>query len=235
MDTYKYYIVYYTTTGIFYGFYDDIEVAKSIISNNQELSYKEISTEVHSYIIEHLIDIKQPILDVSKINSLNGENDKKDIIDSVFVIVEQTPNKTPFSKIVESFVSLIKNKCGEFITNGSFIELSDGTTKEFSFKIEDQINLKELVDNNTEDSLIFYHANGEYDTEYSYQDIVTIYKTLYNNKIFNQIYSQVMCRWLNESFTEEMYESKEYIIEYGYSNDEILGKVESKYEQYRLL
>ena len=49
--------------------------------------------------------------------------------------------------------------------------------------------------------MVYYHADGENDTLYSYSDIVTIYKTLYNNKIYNQIYTETLCSWINDNLT----------------------------------
>lgn len=225
----NFYVIYYKETGIFYGFYDDIDVVQKILFKNDNLIYREITPDIHNYVLNNLYDINKAIFNVKLITS-----DTK-IIDSNNYLIKQTPKTRSLESIKKSMVSNIKAQCGEFITNGLFIGLSTDEVKEFSFKIEDQINLKELVDNHSENDMVYYHANGEFDAEYSYADILTIYKTLYNNKIYNQIYSQVLCKWINDKFTQEMYDSKEYIIDYGYSNDYILGEVTSKYESNKLL
>lgn len=228
MDTNNIYIIYYNKTGNFYGFYDDNEIAEGIITENSDLTYKQITPEVHKYILSHMYNPGKPIIDLNKVANI-------ETINSTNCIIEQTPKIRSLESIKKSLISNIKAQCGKFITNGLFIGLSTDEVKEFSFKIEDQINLKELVDNHSENDMVYYHANGEFDTEYSYTDILTIYKTLYNNKIYNQIYSQILCKWITDEFTQEMYDSKEYIIDYGYSNDYILEEVTSKYESNKLL
>lgn len=226
----KFYVVYYKDTGVFYGFYNEEEIVQNIISENNYLTYKEISQDIHDYLLNNIHNIKEPIINIESITS----NIK--LIDSKDYLVEQTPKTPDFESIKESLISDIKRQCGVFIENGAFVELSNGDLKEFSFKIEDQINLKLLIDNiNSNTNTIYYHANGEFNTEYTYEDIIKIYKELYNNKIYNQVYTQVLCDWISTQFTQEMYDSKEYIIEYGYSNSQILKEVNSIYERNKLL
>ena len=83
--------------------------------------------------------------------------------------------------------------------------------------------------------MVYYHADGENDTLYSYSDIVTIYKTLYNNKIYNQIYTETLCSWINDNLTAETLEEKQNIISYGFCTDEIMERISDVYDSQKLL
>lgn len=142
--------------------------------------------------------------------------------------------QTDMAQVRKNLIKSVKEKCGNYITSGMDITLSSGNIKHFSFKVEDQINLSELVNSKQSGNIIFYHADGEYNTTYSYEDICLIYRTLYNNKVYNQIYVQVLCEWILANYTLEMYKAKDIIVDYGYTNDEITLEVNSIYEQQKL-
>jgi len=145
----------------------------------------------------------------------------------------EAPISINMEMVKENLVSLIKNKCQEFITNGLNIELSSGKSKLFTFKIEDQINLKNMYEMYSEKDVILYHASNESFEEYTYSDVKHIYLTLLNNKTYNLIYCQVLCKWILDNYTEEMYDNKD-IIEYGYINDYIASEVEKYYEAQKI-
>lgn len=178
---------------------------------------------------------KRYTINVNKINEAKAilEDESTFIIDSLdyFNFISCQTN---IKQVKKNLIKLIKKKCGEYITTGLDITLLTGDIKHFSFKVEDQINLKELVDTKQDGDLIFYHADGEYNTSYTYDNIVLIYKTLYNNKVYNQIYTQVICEWIENNYTLEMYKAKEIVIDYGYTNDEISAEVNIIYEQQKL-
>ena len=100
------YIVYYNNTGVFYGFYNEEEIVQNIISENNNLTYKEISQDIHDYLLNNIHNIKEPIINVESITS----NTK--LIDSKDYLVEQTPKTPDFESIKESLISNIKRQCG---------------------------------------------------------------------------------------------------------------------------
>lgn len=214
--------IIFDNDGFFKGFYNDFEVVQQFLNGNN--NYCAITNESRNTLLSMFPNakIKTELITNSEI-----------IIDSLDYI-EQIPIFINIEKIKRNLIKTIKSTCGSYIIQGNSVLLSTGETKDFSYTVEDQINLKELVDNHQSGDLIYYHANGEFDTLYSYEDIVTIYKTLYNNKVYNQVYTQILCDWINNHYTLEMYEKKEPVIDYGYSNDEILKEVNSRYEQQKL-
>lgn len=156
------------------------------------------------------------------------------VYDSIESICTVTSPSFDLASVKSGLCTNIKLKCNSHIVQPTPVTLSSRETKLFSFKQEDQINLKDFVTNYKEGDTIYYHANGEFDKAYTYEDIVTIYKTLYNNKIYNLIYTQVLCSWISDNLTQEMYEDPNIILEYGYVNDDIQAEVDARYEIQKL-
>lgn len=218
------FILVYDLEGKFIGFYDDISVVNSIC-NNTDYKYNYITNEIHDYILNMYMTPQDNIIDISKVT--NGT-----IIDSNDYIIEHEI-AIDIDKIKIKLISDIKQKCNEFIVSGIMVELSNGDTKLFTYKLEDQINLESIIKNYSETDMIYYHAANEYDTLYTYKDMVMINSALYNNKIYNLIYTQVLCDWIMDNYSKSLYDNK-IIISYGYSNDYILEKVGEIYEQQKL-
>lgn len=217
-----FYIIY-DENGQFYGFQDSKEYAQQIVNDNISLNFHEISDGMHYFLINSQQKFTVNIELISDIECLDEEK--------YFLFeVSKTIN---VEEIKENIVSSIKNKCQEFITNGLNIKLSSGESKLFTFKIEDQINLKNMCEMYSEKNVVLYHASNESFEKYAYFDIKHIYITLLNNKTYNLIYCQVLCKWILDNYTEEMYNNKD-IIEYGYTNDYITSEVEKYYETQKI-
>jgi hypothetical protein len=219
----KKYIIYYYN-GNFRSFCSDEERAKNIISKNTDLAYNEISKSEYNKILRCHNEIH---FNVEKISA-------DTIIDSGEYWCEIDPTKSyTIDEIQDSIVGNLVNKRDLYIEYGLFLELPYSESGVFSFALEDQLSLKNLIDITDTDSTALYHTTDNIDTEYTYDELSYIYKMLYNNKIYNQIYTQVLSDWVKNNYTREMYDDKD-IIPYGYSNDEILEKVGEVYEQQKL-
>lgn len=219
-----FYVIYNNENGNFYGFEDSKGYAQQIINDNTSLDYHEVSDKVHYF----LINSQQKFTVNVKLIS-----DDIECLDEEKYFLFEVPISINMEMVKENLASSIKNKCQEFITNGLNIELSSGESKPFTFKIEDQINLKNMYEMYSEKDAILYHASNESFEEYAYLDIKHIYITLLNNKTYNLIYCQVLCKWILDNYTEEMYNNKD-IIEYGYTNDYIISEVEKYYEAQKI-
>ena len=221
----KTYILGYTAEGKSLGFFLTLSGFKSVYPNDY---YYIINKELHSL----LSGISEKELTIK----VNLESDPDKIYtpeDDIYIYTPQE-REIDINKVRKSLCKYIKRLCGNYITSGLEIVLSSGEAKHFSFKVEDQINLSDFVHNKKDGDLIFYHADGEYNTSYTYADICLIYKALYNNKLYNQIYTQILCEWINNNYTVEMYQNKEIVIDYGYTNDDISAEVNIIYEQQKL-
>lgn len=213
--------IVYDDNGVFKGFYNDEIVVQSILENDH---YCVITEDMRNYMLSHLPYVKVKTNLIYNTPTIVNSTEYLELISTSIDI----------DKIKKRFISKIKSTCGSYIIQGINVVLTNGEDKHFSYKVEDQINLKELVDNHSQNEHIYYHATGEFDIVYSYDDIVTIHNTLYNNKLYNQIYTQVLCEWINDKYTLEMYEDKNCIVDYGYTNDEITAEVLSRYEQQKI-
>lgn len=87
----------------------------------------------------------------------------------------------------------LSNACNSAISAGSPVVLSDKSTKQFSYTIEDQANVSEMFNAILMGATSYpYHANGESCMMYSAVDIMAIYSTLSSLKTaqityFNQL------------------------------------------------
>ena len=215
MEDFKMYITY-DKKGDFQGFYDDEEL---IIKNFPDFYYNLITKKVYDTILTYGNKI---YIHFDKIN-------KNTIINSMDYITLIKPSFN-LNKKKQMLIHSIKQECKKYIIEGKIIEIpSDKEIKQFTYKIEDQINLRNILDNYRNNETIYYHASGEFDTLYSYEDILQIYKELENNKNYNLIYTDCLCQWIDKNYTEELYQNKEYIITYGFATEELIEEVEQKY------
>lgn len=217
--------ILFSEKGKFIGFFDNLDSLKIVQENNPNSLFNEINEDIKA----ELISLGSILIDIDKITS-------DTIIDSLDYFIIKPQLEIDIDSIKEVLSNHIKEDAGKYIVKGLVITLpSTNEAKEFTYKIEDQINLKEIVDNYTSGDYVFYHAKGETnDILYLYEDLKYVYKELYNNKIYNLIYSTVLVNWIKDNYTEEMYNNKENVIIYGFSNDEIKEKVENLYEQQKI-
>ena len=152
-----FYVIYNNENGNFYGFQDSDEYAQQIINDNTSLDYHEVSDEIHYF----LINSQQKFTVNVKLIS-----DDIECLDEEKYFLFEAPISINMEMVKENLISLIKNKCQEFITNGLNIELSSGKSKLFTFKIEDQINLKNMYEMYSEKDVVLYHASNESFEEY---------------------------------------------------------------------
>lgn len=199
----------FTSEGKIKGSYD--EVTDELLAEIDAL-YCIITEKMRQYIVKHLPNI---IVDTEKIE------DCQTVIDSIDYF-KLTEPKVNIQAQIRRIVKSIKKACGEAITQPQEVVLANGETKKFSYKLEDQINLTDLVSNYNEGDTVSYHAAGEMNETYTYEDICTIHKALLNNKIYNQIYTEVLCEWVNNNYDGEN-------IEYGFTNEEIQAEVDEKF------
>lgn len=216
------YIIVYDANGKFIGFYDDPDVVKTILSQSENYQYSFITDELHNYILELPFTPNDSLIDVTKINQ------PETIIDNKTFIKTIAPIPVNIRQIRDNLLQNIKAACKSHIINGVAVTLANGLIKEFSFEIEDQINLQNIIAHYQSGDKITYHAKNETFAIYDYDDLCTIYRELYNNKLYNLIYTQVLCDYIMNYYTEEQYLNKE-VITYGYSNDKILEEVNRQY------
>jgi hypothetical protein len=94
--------------------------------------------------------------------------------------------------------------CQSKVYEGVDVTLSDGSTKHFSFKEEDQVNLKALSDEcRSGKTSNPYHADGELCAVYPSADIILIANTLTYNKVYHTTYCNHLFRAIESLTTIE--------------------------------
>ena len=105
---------------------------------------------------------------------------------SVYVepeIVEPTLEYVKTSKINE-----LSNMCNASIIDGVNVEINENI-EHFSYKDEDQVNIKEIFDLAVQTNVpMYYHADGESCKLYTVEQIIAIYSTASTNKMHHTTY-----------------------------------------------
>ena len=224
------YMIYNKTTGEIFGFYNDSEVSKDVIAQEHNLDFIAISNDIHEWIFDS--GIRLVTVDVNAIKEFDG---RSVLNDKGYFIVNDPIEIIDINAVKYGLIAHMKSECRKYIVRGFPVTFSNGDVKHFSFKMEDQINLKDLIATKTKGDNCYYHADGEKNTHYSYDDICLIYRCLYNNKLFNQVYTQVLCEWIQNNYSEDTYHDPDIMMEYGFSNNYILEETERIYNEQKLL
>lgn len=223
------FVVYKKSSGSLNGFYTDLAFVQGLCSKDTNLDYIQISNEIHEWIFDS--DYENVKVDVSKVDSI----DKSLVVNNhdAFLISDESKQESiDIDAIKLNLMRSLESECHKYIKHGVEVFHDDGTSKLFSYSIQDQIDIQEMLSMKKDKYL--YHAVGERLTYYSYEEIKSIYTKLYNNKMFNKIYCQVYCQWIEDNYTVDMFNTPEFSVYYGYSNEDILQQVERIYEDEKL-
>lgn len=119
----------------------------------------------------------------------------------------------------------ISVSCSATINNGTQVQLSDGTTKQFSYTIEDQSNISEMFVAVMVGATEYpYHADGEDCVIYSAQDIIAIYSTLTGFKTAQTTYHNQL-----KAYIQSLDNAQDVMaVQYG---QELTGEYLEKYNQ----
>lgn len=119
----------------------------------------------------------------------------------------------------------ISTACNTAINNGTQVQLSDGTTKQFSYALEDQSNISEMFTAVMVGATSYpYHADGENCVVYSAQDIIAIYSTLTGFKTAQTTYHNQL-----KAYVQSLDNAQDVMaVQYG---QELTGEYLEKYNQ----
>lgn len=126
------------------------------------------------------------------------EDDIKDIKNSIGIV---NTNNMTLDEFKDYYKEQIGKQCTAAIENGIDVETSLGK-KHFSYTIEDQSNIKDLVitASITDFTLpLPYHADGEACTTYEPKDIMSIYMALSSNKTYHTTYCNILNLMISEA------------------------------------
>lgn len=111
-------------------------------------------------------------------------------------VIPDTPEFEPYipnlQETISSKVRELSNNCNQRIVDGVDVQI-DGQSEHFSYKDEDQVNIKELFDLAAQTKVpLYYHADGMSCKLYTVEQIVSIYSSNAINKMhhityFNQL------------------------------------------------
>lgn len=112
--------------------------------------------------------------------------------------------------VKKSKINELSRICNQSIVNGVNVEI-DGVMEHFSYKDEDQVNIKEIFDLAVQTNIpMYYHADGASCKLYTVEQIITLYSTASTNKMhhttyFNQLKLYVETLETNENVNDVVY------------------------------
>ncbi len=224
MDTVLY-LVCDSSTGEFIGFYNDNEVVDSLMSSRDNL----IALGVYSQLRDELLTRNFKV----NISSLPSSDITIDSMEYITFTLDVEPDDIRLANIKAAICNEIDIIAEDSIKNGTIVDIK-GEQINFKFSHGNQYRLKELIDNYKPGDTVYYSPDSGFEIAFDYTDIKRAYISLFNNKSYIYIYSDVVRRWIQENLTIELYDSKEEIYTYGYVNDDILEEVNSRYERLKL-
>lgn len=124
------------------------------------------------------------------------------------------PTPEPYVPTLEEVkimkINELSYTCNNLIINGVDIEI-DGEIEHFSYKEEDQVNIKELFDLAVQTNVpMFYHADGCACKLYTVEQIINLYATATTNKMHHTTYFNQMKLYVNALETMEEVNAIEY-------------------------
>lgn len=138
----------------------------------------------------------------------NDESVRPEIIpdtDIEYIPYIPTLNEAKAIKIDE-----LSNICNFMIINGVDINI-DGALEHFSYKEEDQVNIKEIFDLAVQTNVpMYYHADGESCKMYTVEQIINLYATATTNKMHHITYYNQLKEYVNDLETVEDVQNVEY-------------------------
>lgn len=145
---------------------------------------------------------------------------------SVYIEPEKFPDPEPYiptlGDIKSQKINELSHVCSQSITGGVSIDI-DGTMEQFSYKDEDQVNIKEMFDLAVQTNVpMYYHSDGNSCKLYTVDQIIALYIATTTNKMHHQTYfNQLKLYILNQNNEEEVKD-----INYG---DELTGEYLATY------
>ena len=126
---------------------------------------------------------------------------------SVYVEPEPTPEPEPYvptlDDIKTSKISELSYTCNHSIVNGVDVDI-DGVMEHFSYKDEDQVNIKEIFDLAIQTNVpMYYHADGQSCKLYTVDQIITLYSTATTNKMHHTTYFNQLKLYTESLETED--------------------------------
>lgn len=145
------------------------------------------------------------------VNRIEFSNDGSVYVEPVI------PTPEPYVPTLEEVKSMKINDlsyiCNSAIVDGVNVEI-DGAVEHFSYKDEDQVNIKELFDLAISTNVpMYYHADGESCKLYTVEQIIELYATATTNKMHHTTYYNQLRLYIETLETTEEVEAIGYGVE----------------------
>lgn len=225
------FIIYSDRTGKFMGFYNNIDVVNSMISNDPDLAINEISPNLVNELLTEDFAV-----DIDKVVSKNKQSAINEITRDYIKITPATSmeDEETFESYKQHLISELNDMKRKYVSYGTNINI-DGKLVNFKFDGDHQYRMQEILNHYPSNAVVYYAPADGYETEIKCFDIKRAYIELFNMKTYLHTYVEVFSEWIHIHLTIDMYRSKEEIYTFGYINDYILEEVNNRYDQQKIL
>lgn len=203
-------IHFYNTTNIYQGVTDFVNKNVIVINFNGNIPSEtelvngfEILNENNDFVQAEYPDYATIYRTyVDDVNRIELSNDG-----SVYVEPEPTPEPEPYvptlDEIKASKIYELSYTCNKSIVAGVDIDI-DGVAEHFSYKDEDQVNIKEIFDLALETNVpMYYHSDGASCKLYTVDQIIELYSTATTNKMHHTTYFNQLKLFVESLSTED--------------------------------
>ena len=146
-------------------------------------------------------------------NGVHFSNDgsvRPEIIPDTDTDIEYVPYIPTLDEAKAIKINELSNICNFMIINGVDINI-DGALEHFSYKEEDQVNIKEIFDLAVQTNVpMYYHADSESCKLYTVEQIINLYATATTNKMHHITYYNQLKEYVNDLESVEDVQNVEY-------------------------
>ena len=155
-----------------------------------------INSDDYTYEIANVIEIDEEEYTILK----NAEENNNVVVPEMNAKKSQKQSEdvdvNQLSYVKEAKINKLRADCQNAIVSGFDLELSDGEMHHFSMELTDQMEISRLVANGNTGN-VPYHADGEKYKYYSFADILNIYNTMNDWKLYNTSYFSDLKNYIN--------------------------------------
>ena len=140
----------------------------------------------------------------------NDGSTRPEIIPDTDTDIEYVPYIPTLDEAKVIKINELSNICNHMIVDGVEINV-DGVMEHFSYKDEDQVNVKEIFDLAVQTNVpMYYHADSESCKLYTVEQIIDLYATATTNKMHHITYYNQLKEYVNSLEDVETVHNVEY-------------------------
>lgn len=218
-----------------YILYDDFEGSILGLNIEKTVGYVTLSDDAYDFILKNNGSCH---VNLDAVNKRLQESDTSD--DPEYCVINMacitTERKYDIKIIQENIISKNSEYCNMYIVNGVYFTLDNGERKKYTYEIEDQANMEQLmrlVDNGSLDDKTGVPVKASEESVYDLLS-VTEFKKLYNALVYHKYYHLFYMRQYNAYIRTLFSEAALHRCQYGMLlPDEYTSQINKQLENFK--